>query len=86
MYSCSVDEYAADDENKGGLYSASLLHEAIKWSRTQQVESGYYRVLTVASAHDKAKLRVVAERPDRQDPTIVKPRSVEKYFPFAIVT
>jgi Caspase domain len=85
LFSCSIDETAADISNLGGLYSSSLLRVSQQWSRDTRVDtSKSYISLTVADAHERAERRVISRSGGRQSPVIEKPRS-EPYFPFCII-
>lgn len=89
MWSCKINEKSGDDEF-GGYYSHNLLSAARDWveaTRPRLNLGKEYDVLSVASAHEDAKVRTIrrAEQSGHvQNPKIDKVRS-GPYFPFAIV-
>lgn len=85
MYSCEEGETAGDDDQKGGIYSYSLLETSEDWAEKSTVDtSNKCRILSVAQAHEAAVPRVLRLRGARQNPRIEKPRT-GPYYPFCIV-
>jgi Caspase domain len=85
MYACSVDQKAADDDQKGGIYSYNLLEAGKDWADNSTVDtSRQYKILSVVQAHEATEPRVLRLRGTRQTPHIEKPRT-GPYFPFGIV-
>lgn len=87
IHSCSIDEVANDDSEKGGLYSYNLLDQAKSWAASQLSTidlSKHYNSRTVVSIHNLVSPKVKAQSGYKQNPQIEKPRS-EPYFPFVIV-
>ena len=85
LFGCSIRELAGDDDQRGGVYSYNLIGCAETWARENDVDtSESYSILSVVSAHELAKSKVIQRRGTKQNPTIEKPRS-GPYFPFGVV-
>lgn len=84
LHSCSPGETSGDDDQRGGVYSYSLLQASKDWADqpNRDVSKTYYW-RSVASAHEDAVKRVARLR-SRQSPRIEKPRSAP-YFPLCVV-
>lgn len=84
-YACSVGQRAADDSQKGGIYSYNLLKASRAWAHdpTQDTSKRFY-ILPIVAAHEKAASLVESARGTRQTPEIEKPRT-GPYFPFCVV-
>ncbi|HTV84364.1 MAG TPA: caspase family protein [Dyella sp.] len=74
LNSCSLDQYAGDDDTAGGIYTAALIRSA------QATPSG--KVLGIREAHHAARQVVIDLQPS-QTPTGMYPRSGPS-FPFGI--
>lgn len=79
LYSCSRDELANEDSERGGLYTAALVDSSGSWNRSL----GQSRILSVRDAHEAAAAKVKGSTRNRQNPHSVYPRT-ENYFPFAV--
>ena len=85
MYACGAGQLAADDDQKGGIYSYNLLEASKDWADNSKVDiSSQYNILSVVQAHEAAGLRVTRLRGARQTPHIEKPRT-SPYYPFSVV-
>jgi hypothetical protein len=85
MYACAIDQLAGDDDQKGGIYSYSLLEASKAWASNSTTDtSRSFAILSVVSAHEKAVPLVQRARGGRQTPHIEKPRS-DPYYPFCVV-
>jgi hypothetical protein len=85
MYACSKGQRAADDDEKGGIYTYNLLESSQAWARGSSVDtSREFKILSVAAAHEQTVPLVERIRGNRQTPHIEKPRS-GPYYPFCIV-
>lgn len=84
LFGCSMGEKAADDSERGGVYSSSLIRGAEEWARTNKTNTSLnYDVLSVVGAHIRATTLVKSLTGKTQNPTIQKPMS-DPYFPFAV--
>jgi hypothetical protein len=85
LFGCSIRELAGDDDERGGVYSYNLIRSAETWARENDIDTDKeYSILSVVTAHEMAKLKVIQRRGTKQNPTIEKPRS-GPYFPFGVV-
>ena len=84
LHACRIDELANDDPAAGGHYCSSLLAVTREWSRSRQMEPGYFYSLSISAAHERAIPRVDGLSGGRQHPRIEKPRS-EHHFPFGVI-
>lgn len=85
MYSCGADQTAADDDQRGGVYSYSLLEACNDFAEKSTVDiSRGYEICSVVQAHEAAGTRVKLNSGSRQTPQIEKPRT-SPYFPLCIV-
>lgn len=79
MYSCAIDQSAAEDENgQGGLFTLGLIRSAQKWVPSRPT-GRYY---SVGSAFRAAAEFTTSENP-QQTPRFI-PDTLERYFPFAL--
>jgi hypothetical protein len=84
MCACCAGEFAGDDDQRGGIYSRSLLDASKDWANSSTVDtSSNYAVFSVARAHAAAEPRVRRLRPN-QTPHIEKARTAP-YHPFCVV-
>jgi hypothetical protein len=83
--SCSIDEIAEDDDERGGRYNGSLIACVDDWVRTQADEqfSRSSAMASIVAFHECAaeKTRQLSE--NSQNPRIEKPRT-GPYFPMAV--
>lgn len=79
LYACDTNESAEDDSRNGGVYSHALRSTAVSWSKSQTGE----KTASIVAMHDVATRKVRSLTDDRQNPQIVKPRTVP-YFPFVV--
>lgn len=79
LYACDTNESAEDDSRNGGVYSHALRSAAISWSKSQTRE----KTASIVAMHDIAAGRVRLLTNNRQNPQIMKPRTVP-YFPFVV--
>jgi hypothetical protein len=85
MYACSADQRAADNDQKGGVYSYALLETSKDWADNSMVDtSSSYRIRSVVEAHEATEPPIRRLRGTRQTPHIEKPRT-GPYYPFCIV-
>lgn len=84
VHSCSIDQTAADDSGKGGLYSYNLIDSTNDWASSLSINSSLYFSRSIVKTHEIAAAQVSRLSSNRQEPEIEKPRS-EPYFPFGIV-
>jgi len=85
MYACATGQLAGDDDQRGGVYSYSLLEASKDWAENSKTDTSHnYDILSVVQAHDATEPRVKRLRGTRQTPHIEKPRT-DPYYPFCIV-
>lgn len=84
LNSCSLRETSGDEGGFGGLYCANLIQTAENWRKNTAFNfAKQCYILDVGEAHDKTVPIVQRESGNRQNPTIMKPKSGNG-FPFAV--
>jgi hypothetical protein len=84
IHSCSIDQTAGDNSERGGHYSYSLIDCTNDWASGLSFDPAHYYSRSIVKAHESAAVHVSRLSGNRQVPQIEKPRS-EPYFPFGIV-
>jgi hypothetical protein len=85
LYACGIDQLSADDDQRGGIYSHSLLEASKNWAINSTVDtSRTIDIRSVVNAHEAAVPLVQRARGARQTPHIEKPRT-GPYYPFCVV-
>ena len=77
-YSCSINERARDDPQRGGIYSYHLLSEARKWTAQRRT----FDFRSIFSVHNDAFSRVFVEN-SLQHP-VIRPFRGSRYYPFSV--
>jgi|SRR5579864_92068 len=83
LFACSKDEFAADDPQKGGLFTQTLLDTAQGWWLAQTGAATLYigRAFTLA----EPEVKRVAQKKDRnQQPQAIADPRTRLAFPFAV--
>ncbi|PHM81165.1 hypothetical protein CHH38_13260 [Acinetobacter nosocomialis] len=87
MNSCDLNEYAGENEKRGGYYTSSLIKSARDWADKKLVTINLqknYATYSTKKSHDSASTIVKRLSADRQNPVYEGPRS-DSSFPFTIV-